>query len=363
MDEKTRGTLEWVVVLLTAALICVGGIKYHQKHQPIAQAPPPQITPPPVVPEKPKTPAKPNISTPVPAYLDYGQIVQQLNQWKQEAADLTEIGTYGKSSRGTDVYYIRVRNNLDDQPKPKVLITACIHGNEPWSTGCVMAYIGTILSSYGESQEITDLVNSRDIYFVPVVSPDSYPHSRHVDGVDPNRDFPGPHKPNHRSTPAVAAIQNFFNEIKPNAVISGHTHGRIFLHPWGDNTQPCPHHDDFARIIGEMGRLCQYRVIRACQMYGRPIFGTEVDWYYRNGAFSNSPNGRIKRGAFAIVMEFGTHQRIPTHGEIEEEFNRTFKAVLHFIQEAPLVEIWWDEQGNAVNPDGTPKRTALRRAA
>lgn len=322
MDD-TR-TLIWINFALAIGILFAGGMK-HQKQE-VAQDSPPVINQPifQQEPETPKVPSTPNISNPTPAYLDYGQIIEQLNTWKSEAPDLTEVGTYGKTARNKDVYYIRVRNNFDDEPKPKVLITACLHGNEPWSTGCVMAYVGNILASYGKDVDITELVNSRDIYFVPVVSPDSYPHSRHVDGVDPNRDFPGPRRPNHRSTPSVAAIQDFFNKIKPNAVISGHTYGRIFLSPYGDNNQLPPHNAEFTRIIGEMARLCRYRFIRASQMYNSPIYGSEVDWYYRNGAFS-------------VVMEFGTHQRKPTQSEINSEFERTYKGVLHFIKEAPVV--------------------------
>ena len=109
-------------------------------------------------------------------------------------------------------------------------------------------------------------------------------------------------------------------------MISGHTWGRVYLTPYGDRNQLCLNDSDYRRIVGEMGRMSQYSMQRACQMYGHPIHGTEVDWYYRNGAFS-------------IVMEFGTHQRVPSKSDIYTEFNRTFKAVLHFVKEAPLVEV------------------------
>lgn len=325
-----RNSLEWLTVILTVLFVSVVGIKFHQKslvnqEQPIAQRPIEEFPVAPI-PEKPKAPESPNISNKIPAYLDYSGIVAQIKEWNTQAKDLTEVGTYGKSKRGTDLYYIRINNSYDTKPKPKVLITACIHGNEPWSTGVVMGYIGTLLGDYGKNQEITDLVNSRDIYFIPVVSPDSYPHSRHVDGVDPNRDFPGPSNPNKQSVPPVKAVQDFVLKIKPNAVISGHTWGRIFLHPYGDKNDYCPDQAEYQRIIGKMGQLCQYNVKRACEMYGRPIYGTEVDWYYRNGAF-------------AVVMEFGTHQRRPTHEEITSEFQRTFQGVLWFIKEAPVVEL------------------------
>lgn len=325
-----RNTLEWIIVVLFTTLICVGGIKYHQKYlaqkeQPIAQLPIEQLPPAPI-PETPKFPESPNITNKIPAYLDYPQIVTQLQEWNSQAKNLTEIGTYGKSAKGTDIYYIRINNSFDKKDKPKVLITACIHGNEPHCTGVVMGYIGSLLGEYGKNQEITDLINNRDIYIVPVVSPDSYPYSREVNGVDPNRDFPGPSNPNKQSVPPVKAIQDFVIKIKPNAVISGHTWGRVFLTPYGDKNDYCPDHDEYKRIIGKMADLCQYGMKRACEMYGTPIHGTEVDWYYRHGAF-------------AVVMEFGTHQRKPTHEEIKGEFNRTYQGVLWFIKEAPIVQL------------------------
>jgi hypothetical protein len=324
---KSNNSLTWAVGLLTIALLVAFGVKTRQSQPPVA-APQAQVQVAPPTPkvEPPKTPRIPNISVATPAYLDYPQIVVQTQKWAQEAPDLVEIGNYGKTKRGTDICYIRICNKLDTKTRPKVMITGCIHGNEPWATGCVMAFAGNLLNSYGKDKTLTDLIESRDIYIVPVVSPDSYPSSRHVDGVDPNRDFPGPSRPNHPSTPSIAAIQTFFNKIKPNAVISGHTHGRIYLTPFGDKMTVCPNEADYKRIVGQMGTMSQYKVDRACNMYGRPIIGSEVDWYYRNGAF-------------AIVMEFGTHQQKPSMQDITSEFNRTWTSVQLFIKEAPLVQI------------------------
>ena len=52
--------------------------------------------------------------------------------------------------------------------------------------------------------------HERDIYFIPVVSPDSYPKSRIVDKVDPNRDFPHLGRPNHKSIPPSMPCKNSF---------------------------------------------------------------------------------------------------------------------------------------------------------
>jgi len=273
-----------------------------------------------------KKPQIPNISTVIPAYLNYSDIINQIKEWEKEAPDLVETGFYGKTQKGLNIGFLKICNKLETKKRPIVMITAAIHGNEPWSTGCVMACAGTILNEYGKNEEITNLVDSREIYIIPVVSPDSYPYSRYVDGVDPNRDFPGPNDPNHKSKPSISSIQDFFLKIKPNAVISGHTFGRVFLTPYGDSRRPCENKADYDTIIGKMSKLSNYGIEKACEKYGTPIYGSESDWYYRNGAFS-------------VVMEFGTHQKIPSDEQINNEFNRTWESIKLFIKDAPLVEI------------------------
>lgn len=290
-----------------------------------------------------------NITKPEPEYLSYSDLINHIKKWQSEATDLVDVCSYGFSSKNKELYYIRIFNKQLNSPKPVVLITACIHGNEPLSTSTTVWYIGNLLKQYNSEIDIKDLINSRDIYFVPVVSPDSYPHSRHVDGVDPNRDFPSPSNPDHTSVVPVRALQDLYLKIKPKAVLSGHTYGRVFLTPHGDTMQKCKDHEEFLNIVGKMATMANYKCIRACELYGGtsntsvapvrvygekkppynvsvPIYGTEIDWYYRNGCFP-------------IVMEFGTHQRKPDIKEIQYEYERTWKAFLCFLKEAPLIEI------------------------
>lgn len=331
-----------VVFLVFTTTWTILEITSHKKTRPIPYNP--YINRLPVLPPEPEIPPA-NITNPFPDYQDYNKIVSQLQEWNKESPQLTEVGTYGKTSRGKDIYYIRL-NDKRHPGKPVVLITACIHGNEPLATSTTMTYIGTMLSKFGRDNEITELMKTRDIYFVPVVSPDSYPNSRHVDGVDPNRNFPRENS-EKQSVPPVQALKEFFLKIKPKAVISGHTWGRVYLVPYGDKMQHCENKEDYARIMDKMSELSGYRWMRACDLYTAnglnvppirygnigwdanymsPIYGTEVDWYYRNGAIG-------------IVCEFGTHQRIPSRSDIEDEHKRTYQAFLHFVKEAPLVEV------------------------
>lgn len=282
--------------------------------------------------EKPAEPAAPQITEATPKHLSYPQTVEQLKKWNKEAPDLTEVGVYGQSKKGTDLFYIRIKNKQDKSPKPVVLITACIHGNETWSAGITMAYIGNLLKEYGSNPDLKNLVNSRDLYFIPVVSPDSYTIQRFVDGVDPNRDFPTPKKPQHQSTPSIAALREFYWKIKPQAVLSGHTYGRLFLTPYGDQYGKCPNQSDYDKIVGKMAKLANFKMIHCSELYKEPIDGTEVDWFYRNGSF-------------AAVVEYGTHQHKPSLQEIKDEYNRTKDAITLFIKESAEVKITVTDDG------------------
>lgn len=338
-----------LLIVANVLFLCLTIGAYFKKthHAPIQQYAPIEELANPISNQPVLPPIRNSITVFEPSYMNYEQTINQLKKWNSEAPELTEVGKYGRTTRGKDLYYIRVVNKRNQTvDRPKVLITACIHGNEPLASSTTMWHIGALLNRYGKDDAITQLIDSRDIYFVPVVSPDSYPSSRIVDGVDPNRDFPSPSQPNHRSVVPVKAIQELFDKIKPNAVISGHTWGRVYLTPYGDTMQNCPDHESIMTVINKMKELSGYRAIRACDMYGvrglnnppirtignneglygSPIYGTEVDWYYR-------------RGAFALVCEFGTHQRIPTDEDTRAEFNKTFSAFLLFLREAPLVHL------------------------
>lgn len=274
---------------------------------------------------KPVIPKTPNIEKYVFGYQTYEEIYLTFKNWETAAEDLVEIDSYGKTSNNKEQYYLKISNE-HNPGKKNVFITACIHGNEPLSTSTVMAYAGMLLSNYGKEKNITDIIDSTNVYIIPVVSPDSYPGSRSVNGVDPNRDFPTLKNPNKDSVIPIKNLQNFFIKIKPDSVLAGHTYGRVYLIPWGDSTTDNPNISDYERIAKGMCDLSGYRYQRACQMYNRPIYGTEIDWYHRNGAF-------------AMVMEFGFHQRKPTEQETSKEFEKTRDAVLLFIRESVNVKV------------------------
>lgn len=258
-------------------------------------------------------------------FKSYKEIIQTVCDWGGKNPSLVDVGYYGKTELNNDQFYFKISNEKNPSKKI-VLLTACIHGNEPWSTSTIMAFSGKIISQYGKNEKVTKLINERTIYIIPVVSPDTYPVQRNINGVDPNRNFPTYLDPEKDSITSIKNLRDFFLEIKPNAVLSGHTYGRIFLIPWGDNNGKNPNHKEYERIAYRMCELSNYEFKRVAELYGHPILGTETDWYHR-------------AGSFAMVMEIGNHHGKATKKETMKEIERTFESITYFIEEAPLVKI------------------------
>lgn len=256
----------------------------------------------------------PKITELKPAYRDYLKTVDLLKTWEKEANDFVEVGTYGKTTKGLDQYYVKITNKKKQGKKPSCVITGCIHGNEPISTCTEIWWMTHLLNNYEKDSKVKEIIDTREIYFIPVLSPDTYPHSRHVDGVDPNRNFPSSGE--KTSVTPVENFKNFFKNKKFDAFVTGHSYGRIFLFAQDNDSE---RQSAYNRIKKEMDKISSYRASNL----GGPNTTLDGDWGNRQGAFS-------------LLVEFGTHQRIPSIEDIQTDFDATYESILYFLKEAPI---------------------------
>ena len=145
-------------------------------------------------------------------YLELSEIKTLLTGWAAKDTKLMKFQTYA-TVNGEPAMYLRVSSSVNDgKDRPKVLIDAATHGDESISTATILGFMHKFLSGYGKDQTITKLIQTRDIYFVPVVCPDGYSNfSRQVEGRDPNRSFPSPTNPGRTSATCAQEIANLIN--------------------------------------------------------------------------------------------------------------------------------------------------------
>jgi len=93
------------------------------------------------------------------------------------SGELTRGNTYGNASQrfsGQTVYYVRISDNpdTDEANEPEVLYTSMIHSREVSSLMGLLYYMWYVLENYDTNPAIKNLVDSNEMYFIPVVNPD-----------------------------------------------------------------------------------------------------------------------------------------------------------------------------------------------
>lgn len=249
-------------------------------------------------------------------YLGYSEVISWLQKWNKEAPEITEFGNYGeKTPEGNTCHYLRTGT----VGKPKILIHSMIHGNERLAGAATMKMLERFLHDYGRNEEATWLLKNRDVYWIPVISPDTYLRSRYVEKVDPNRDYPYPGRRPHTPSTPIRNIMKFCTDHQFAGVISGHTTGEDYFWPSLGPKEDQDAHRELARKMATISRYSPSKIANGPQGY-------EIDWYYWNGSV-------------AILTEFGQGSHEQPTRTIMPTAERCYGAYLLFIREAPEIKI------------------------
>ncbi|MBW3634912.1 MAG: hypothetical protein KY445_00425 [Armatimonadetes bacterium] len=149
---------------------------------------------------------------------DYGgfytwpELVGEIDGWLRKYPHLVRAQRLGTSVEGRAIPLLKISSNPEkDEDKPEVLYLVGIHPREQAPTVAIVRFVSELLAGYNTNPEITQLVNSREIWVVPMLNVDGkiydFQHgntttrgadwrkNRRVNpdgtiGVDLNRNFP-----------------------------------------------------------------------------------------------------------------------------------------------------------------------------
>ncbi|NIV14192.1 MAG: peptidase M14, partial [Aliifodinibius sp.] len=172
-----------------------------------------------------------------------------------------------------------------------------------------------LLENYGSDQEVTYLVNNRELYFVPIINPDGYVYNEQTDpngggywrknrrnngngsfGVDLNRNFgykwgydnngssPTPSSETYRGTapfsePETQVIRDFCLNHDFELTLNYHTYGDLLIYPWGYINALTPDAPIFTALAVDMTQYNNYSHGNASQLL-YPVNGEANDWMY-----------------------------------------------------------------------------------
>ena len=145
-------------------------------------------------------------------YHEYYETTGLLNEFQIKYPDLVNLFSIGKSVLGKDIWCIRITNEKNKQTKFSCLIDGCIHGEE-WEAGEACLYLSEyLLLNFKKNETITDILNTSEVYIVPIVNPEGRQRSEHENdnSVDLNRNF-----------------DIFFGKLRGRSIRLGKIFGRI----------------------------------------------------------------------------------------------------------------------------------------
>ena len=147
------------------------------------------------------------------SYSEDGGIRDELIELARQYPTLTKLVSIGKTVQGKDIFAIKVTKDaaqLDDGSRPSVLYSSTQHAREWITTEMNRRLLHHYLEQYAADAAIQRVVDTTELWFVPVANPDGYDHAftegnrlwrknlrdndgdgviTGLDGVDPNRNF------------------------------------------------------------------------------------------------------------------------------------------------------------------------------
>jgi hypothetical protein len=260
-------------------------------------------------------------------YRDFDEVLEDMRAVATNHSDIVAMydlgelfphdnGTTKLSWNGNHFWALKISDNptINESHEPKILYVGIHHARE-WMVPEVLMYqIETIMLQYGTNASITELVDTREMWYVPIMNPDGFIYSHDgarmwrknrrdngdgTFGVDPNRNYgymwgiddagssPNNNSETYRgpypfSEPCTQIIRDLGTAINFTAAISWHSWQDTVTFPWSYVKQHC---DEYL-LLKHMARtmaFCngyQYGDITDGLLY--EVNGGFTDWFYAN---------------------------------------------------------------------------------
>ncbi|MBU8893642.1 MAG: T9SS type A sorting domain-containing protein [Bacteroidales bacterium] len=205
-------------------------------------------------------------------YPTYDVYVEMMNNYADNYPEICKVLNIGSTVDGRDLLVLKISDNINsEENEPELFFTSTMHGDETVGFILMLRLIDSILTSYGNDEIITNLVDEIEIYINPNANPDGTylndnntvenPVRFNTNGVDLNRNFPDPEDGNHPDgygwQPETVAMINFAK--RHNIVLSANFHGGVELvnYPWDTWIKRHPDDDWLLRVSREYATLAQ----------------------------------------------------------------------------------------------------------
>ena len=263
-------------------------------------------------------------------FRDFKAIEARLQGLAEEYPDRATLHGIGASIDGRPLWALRVGGaHADDVP---MLVSGTQHAREWIAAMTTTCVADRLVRNDDDDPAVRALVDSTEMWVVPVVNPDGYQYSWGQDrywrknrrgghGVDLNRNYSvawgGTGSSNSKrsdtyrgespfSEPESSALRDLARREEVRLHVDFHAYGQLVLFPWNNNTKRSDDHGRYAAIGDTMVSAIyaehdtRYRLIRGVELY--PAAGTMTDYMYGEaGALSYTIELRPRSGSGFVL--------------------------------------------------------------
>jgi hypothetical protein len=246
------------------------------------------------------------------AYHTYEEAYAEMDSVADANPTICKVQSLGQSLEGRQIWAMKISDNVNvAEGEPSVLYVGNHHARELITVEIPLFIMYYLVNSYGTDPRVTGLVDSREIWIVPIMNPDGREYVQNYNsnwrknrrnngdgsyGVDLNRNYgymwgyddegssPTPSSDTYRGTgpfsePETQVIRDFCEDYGIWTCVSYHSYGNLILYPWGYTTTPCADDGLFAALADSMASYNGYTYGPG----GSAIYitnGDSDDWMY-----------------------------------------------------------------------------------
>ena len=304
------------------------------------------------------------------SYDEQGGIRDELYALARRNPGIVKLEVIGKTLQGRDIIALKVTKNakqVADGSRPAALYMGTIHAREWIATEVTRRLLHHFVDNYGKDAEITNLVDTRELWFMPVSNPDGYQYTFDTerlwrknlrdnngdgtiapgDGVDLNRNYDErwnydnegssteSSSDTYRGTapasePETQAHQDLINRLKFKFLVTYHSYGPLLLYAYGWQVQT-PSFDD-PLFIEYTGTDAHPAVEGFDPGVGADLYttnGTTDDYAYaKTGALSWTPE--LEEGCEGCGFVFPDDEAL-----VQQEFEKNLPFAMRLARSTP----------------------------
>jgi predicted deacylase len=172
---------------------------------------------------------------------------QMMNNLATNYPAICQVTTIGNSVQGRAIYVLKISDNVTTtEAEPEVYFSSTMHGDETTGWINLLRFAYELCESYGTDAELTNLVNSMEIYINPLANPDGTYYGGdstvnsarryNINNIDLNRNYIDA-ATNTNGDYNLTAIENLVQmnfASAHNLVLSANYHGgaEVANYPW-----------------------------------------------------------------------------------------------------------------------------------